>query len=130
MKGLIVLCVLFIVSEQLFSQVIALKDQLAFAGRLRKNKLQKTTSFPFWQNAINRLSAAHNEEADFKDRPGGAQRRVPATTIRIPLSILFTANNHKAIFLSVKKEKAFVPGKGSFNQKSFAALSIKFPIDN
>jgi hypothetical protein len=130
MKRLVVLCVLFIVSEQLFSQVISLKDQLAFVRRLRKNQLQKTTSFLFWQTTINRLRVTNNEEPNLKDLPHAVQRQVPAATIRMPLSILFATNNHNAICLSVKKEKAFVPGKGSFNQKSFAALSIKFSIDN
>lgn len=130
MKRLVVLCVLFIASKQLFSQVITLKDQLAFVKRLRKNQLQKTTSFLFWQTTTNRLRITNNEEANLKDLPRGVQRRVPAATIRVPLSILFATNNHNAIWLSVKKEKAFVPGKGSFNQKSFAALSIKLPIDN
>jgi hypothetical protein len=92
--------------------------------------LQKTTSFLFWQTTTNRLRITNNEEANFKDLPRAVQRRVPAATIRVPLSILFATNNHNAICVSVKKEKAFVPGKRSFNQKSFAALSIKFPIDN
>lgn len=130
MKRLVVLSILFIVSEQLFSQPISLKDHLSFIERLRKNKFQKTSSFLFWRTTIARVSVTHNGESNFKDLPRIVQSRLPAAVIRVPLSFLFASNNHKAICLSVKKEKAFIPGKGSFSQKSFAALSIKFPIDN
>jgi len=130
MKRLFVVSVLFIVTDPLFSQVISVKDQLAFVERLRKNKLQKTTNFLFWRTTITGLSAMHNDEVNFKDVPGASQRRIPAAVIRVPLSIFFATNNHKAISLCVKKEKAFAPGKRNFSQKSFAALSIKFPIDN
>src|SRR5689334_11732074 len=104
MKRLIVLGILFLVAAQLFSQVTSLKDQLAFSERFRKNKLQKA-NFLFWRTAITRLSATHSEEANFRDLPYAAQQRVPTAPVRVPLSILFATNTHKAICLSVKKKK-------------------------
>ena len=129
MKKLVALLILFVVAGQVFSQVISLKDQPVLAGYLHKNKLQRTKSFLFLRTTITSLNAIHREEGNFRNLPTST-RRLPAAGIRVPLFILSAGSTHKAICLSLKKEKAFVPGKGSFNQKSFAALTIKFPITN
>jgi hypothetical protein len=95
----------------------------------QKSRSQKVAGFIFLGVGITTLAVISRGQTDFDVLPVLALGGVAATVASIPLFFSAAKNKRKAMSLTVKKEKAFIPRYGGITQKSFPALTLKLNLN-
>lgn len=129
MKKLFVLSILLISIGHSFGQDSTSKTQPTSAEYLQKSRSQKVAGFIFLGIGVTTLTVISKGQTDFDVLPVLAVGGVAATVISIPLFISAGKNKRKAMSLTVKKEKTFIPCYGGVAQKSFPALTLKLNLN-